>query len=269
VGTVRGTSMPLMDHIREFRNRFLKSLLFIGLLSIVGWIYYQQIITELVRPFCDLNLQSQTGKNYCGDLYINGLIGPFNLHIKVAFISGMILSAPFWLYQIWAFITPALHKHEKRIAVFFVSTATPLFVLGSYCAYLLLPHAVNVLLGFTPSDLGNLIRFDDYLDFVLRLILLFGIAFVLPVFLLLLNLIGLISGSSILKPWRFAIFIIFLFTAAFTPTPDPVTMTLLAIPICILYFISGATAVLIDKKRGKIDPQFAVGVTPIDKPETI
>jgi sec-independent protein translocase protein TatC len=181
----------------------------------------------------------------------------------------MILSAPFWLYQIWAFITPALHKREKRIAVFFVSTATPLFVLGSYCAYLLLPHAVNVLLGFTPSDLGNLIRFDDYLDFVLRLILLFGIAFVLPVFLLLLNLIGLISGSSILKPWRFAIFIIFLFTAAFTPTPDPVTMTLLAIPICILYFISGATAVLIDKRRGKINPQFAVGVTPIDKPETI
>ena len=125
------------------------------------------------------------------------------------------------------------------------------------------------MLGFTPSDLGNLIRFDDYLDFVLRLILLFGIAFVLPVFLLLLNLIGLITGSSILKPWRFAIFIIFLFTAAFTPTPDPVTMTLLAIPICILYLLSGVIALLVDKKRRKrnSDPIDTVGG--IDKPEKI
>ena len=266
---VRGNSMPLMDHIREFRNRFLKSILFIGLFSIIGWIYYQQIITELVKPFCDLNLQSESGKNYCGDLYINGLTGPFNLHIKVAFISGVILSAPFWLYQIWSFITPALHKRERRIAIFFVSTATPLFLLGSFCAYLLLPHAVNVLLGFTPSDLGNLIKFDDYLDFVLRLILLFGIAFVLPVFLLLLNLIGLISGASILKPWRFAIFIIFLFTAAFTPTPDPVTMTLLAIPISILYFLSGAIALLVDKKRRKRNSVPIDTVSEIDKPEKI
>lgn len=266
---VRGNSMPLIDHIREFRNRFLKSVFFIALFAVVGWIFYQQIITELVKPFCDLNLQSETGKNYCGDLYINGLIGPFNLHIKVAFLSGIILSAPLWLYQIWSFITPALHKREKRIAIFFVATATPLFLLGGFCAFLLLPHAVNVLLGFTPSDLGNLIRFDDYLDFVLRLILLFGIAFVLPVILLLLNLIGLISGKSILKPWRFAIFIIFLFTAAFTPTPDPITMTLLAVPICILYFLSGAIALLVDRKRNKKNSDPIDRVSEIDKPEKL
>ena len=268
MGVVRGHSMPLIDHIREFRNRFLKSLLVISLFSILGWIYYEKIISELTRPFCDLGIESSTTRNYCGDLYINGLIGPFNLHIKVALISGVILSAPIWLYQIWAFITPALHKREKRIAVFFVSASTPLFIVGSFCAYLLLPHAVNVLLGFTPNDLGNLIRFDDYLDFVLRLILLFGIAFVLPVFLLLLNLIGLLSGAAILKPWRFAIFAIFLFTAAFTPTPDPVTMTLLAIPICLLYFLSGAIALFIDKKR-KRQSNSIDQVSEISKPESI
>lgn len=265
----RGNSMPLIEHIREFRNRFLKSLLAISLFSVIGWLYYQKIITQLVKPFCDLNSVAEVGKSYCGDLYINGLIGPFNLHIKVAFISGAILSAPIWLYQIWAFITPALHKREKRIAIFFVSTASPLFMAGSFCAYLLLPHAVHVLLGFTPKDLGNLIRFDDYLDFVLRLILLFGIAFVLPVFLLLLNLIGLISGSTILKPWRFAIFIIFLFTAAFTPTPDPITMTILAVPICILYFASGLIALLVDRRRRKRIPYLTDSVSEIDKPETI
>lgn len=269
MGTVRGNSMPLIEHIREFRNRFLKSLSAITAFAVIGWLYYEKIVTQLVKPFCDLNSVEKIGKSYCGDLYINGLIGPFNLHIKVAFISGAIMSAPFWLYQIWAFITPALHKREKRIAIFFVSTASPLFMVGSYCAYLLLPHAVHVLLGFTPSDLGNLIRFDDYLDFVLRLILLFGIAFVLPIFLLLLNLIGLISGSTILRPWRFTIFLIFFFTAAVTPTPDPITMTILAVPICFLYFASGLIALLVDRSRKKKVSDFTDSATEIDKPENI
>lgn len=269
MGKSRARSMPLIEHVREFRNRFLKSLLAISVLSIVGWIFYQQIITELVKPFCDLDVTKQGSENHCGDLYINGLIGPFNLHIKVAFITGIILSAPFWLFQIWAFFTPALHKREKRIAIFFVLCATPLFSIGSLCAYLLLPHAVEVLLGFTPNDLGNLVRFDEYLDFVMRLILLFGIAFVLPLFLLLLNLIGLISGKSILKPWRFAVFLVFLFTAAFTPTPDPITMTVLAIPICLLYFIAGTTALLLDRRKGKKDliPDDSASI--IETPENI
>ena len=265
----RGRSMPLIDHVREFRNRFLKSLLAITVLAVVGWVFYEEIITELVRPFCDLGITGQKSENHCGDLYINGLIGPFNLHIKVAFISGVILSAPIWLYQIWAFFTPALHKREKRIAIFFVICATPLFIVGSLCAYLLLPHAVDVLLGFTPNDLGNLVRFDEYLDFVMRLILLFGIAFVLPLFLLLLNLLGLVSGKSILKPWRFAVFLVFLFTAAFTPTPDPITMTVLAIPICLLYFLSGAVAILLDKRRNKNKEISDDSASVISKPESI
>jgi len=269
MGKARGRSMPLIDHVREFRNRFLKSLLTIGVFSVVGWIFYEEIITELVRPFCDLDVTGKNKANHCGDLYINGLIGPFNLHIKVAFISGVVLSAPVWLYQIWAFFTPALHRREKKIAIFFVTCATPLFMVGSFCAYLLLPHAVEVLLGFTPNDLGNLVRFDEYLDFVMRLILLFGIAFVLPLFLLLLNLIGLISGKSILKPWRFAVFLIFLFTAAFTPTPDPITMTVLAIPICLLYFISGAAALLLDRSKYKKDEIPDDAASKIAKPESI
>jgi sec-independent protein translocase protein TatC len=146
--------------------------------------------------------------------------------------------------------------------------ATPLFATGSALAYLILPHAVDVLLGFTPDNLGNLVRFDEYLDFVLRLILIFGIAFVLPLFLVALNLLGLISGKSILKPWRSAVFLCFVFTATFTPTPDPVTMTLLAIPLCLIYFFSGFFAVLIDRRRSKkLNSSFEP--SPIDKPESI
>ncbi|CAB4608914.1 MAG: twin-arginine translocase subunit TatC [Actinobacteria bacterium] len=269
MGKIRGGAMPLMDHVREFRNRFLKSLFAIAILSVIGWIFYDEIIQELTKPFCDLKAATSNELNHCGDLYINGLIGPFNLHLKIAFITGLILAAPFWLYQFWAFITPALHKREKRLAIVFVLVATPLFLSGSFTAYILLPHAVNVLLGFTPNDLGNLIRFDEYLDFVMRLILLFGIAFVLPLVLLLLNVVGVLSGKSILKPWRIAVFLIFLFTAAFTPTPDPITMTLLAIPLCILYFTAGLIAILLDKKRKKGANEDDLGTSSIDDVESI
>ena len=129
--------------------------------------------------------------------------------------------------------------------------SVPLFAVGSTLAYLLLPHAVEVLLGFTPNNLNNLVRFDDYLDFVLRLILLFGMAFTFPVFLVALNFLGVLSGKSILKPWRIVIFLIFTFTAAFTPTPDPITMTLLAIPMCLLYLLSGSIGLLVDRRRNK------------------
>ncbi|MTA48529.1 MAG: twin-arginine translocase subunit TatC, partial [Actinobacteria bacterium] len=230
-------------------------------------IFYEPVIKQLASPFCSLGESSS--ENYCGDLYVNGLIGPFTLQLKVAFITGILISAPIWLYQIWSFITPALHKRERRFAIFFVGVATPLFTLGATCAYLILPHAVKILLGFTPSDLGNLIRFDEYLDFVLRLILLFGIAFVLPLFLLSLNILGLVSGRSLLKPWRLAVFLIFLFTAAFTPTPDPITMTVLAIPLCILYFTAGIIALLIDRKRSKRSVNQSLNATAIDPAEPI
>jgi sec-independent protein translocase protein TatC len=264
---MRNGAMPLLDHLREFRNRFLKSLLAIFLASIAGWFLYEPIIEKLTEPFCDLNAGAE--QNYCGDLYINGLIGPFNLHLKVAFIAGIIFAAPIWLYQIWSFITPALHKRERRLSIGFVSVATPLFSLGAFLAYLVLPHAVKILLGFTPSDLGNLIRLDEYLDFVMRLILLFGIAFVLPLFLLALNILGLVSGRSLLKPWRLAVFSIFLFTAAFTPTPDPITMTLLAIPLCILYFAAGTIAIVFDKRKSKRVKSESSSVQPIDPAKPI
>jgi sec-independent protein translocase protein TatC len=268
VSKQRGGKMPLLDHFREFRSRLIKAFLGIFIAAVVGWVFYQSIIRLLTLPFCDLEINSDTSNAECGDLYVNGILGPFNLRVKISLLTGVILSAPIWIYQLWSFITPALHKKERRIAIMFSMIATPLFATGSALAYLILPHAVDVLLGFTPDNLGNLVRFDEYLDFVLRLILIFGIAFVLPLFLVALNLLGLISGKSILKPWRSAVFLCFVFTATFTPTPDPVTMTLLAIPLCLIYFFSGFFAVLIDRRRSKkLNSSFEP--SPIDKPESI
>lgn len=243
--------MPLFEHLRELRRRVVRSSIVIVLASGIGWIFYNQIIATLARPVCDLSQAQATQSTHCGSLYINGVLGPLNLQIKVALLTGLIISAPIWLYQMWAFISPGLHRREKRYSVLFIACATPFFALGATLGYLILPVAIKVLLGFTPHSLTNLVRFDDYLDFVLRVILLFGLAFELPVFLVALNLIGFISGKAILRPWRIWVFGITLFTAAFTPTGDPLTMALLAVPLCMFYFLAGGIALLVDRRRDK------------------
>ena len=244
----RGT-MPLLDHLRELRKRVIRAAFFIVIFAVVGWINYNSIITTLAAPVCDLKAAQESGSANCGALYISGVLGPLNLQLKVSFLTGIILSAPFWLYQIWAFIAPALHRKEKRNSVLFIVAATPFFAIGATLAFIVLPLAIEVLFGFTPESLNNLIKFDDYLDFVLRLILIFGIAFELPVFLVSLNLVGVLSGKSILKPWRFAIFAITFFVAAFFPTADPLSMAALALPLIVLYFGAGGIALLVDKRR--------------------
>jgi sec-independent protein translocase protein TatC len=144
-----------------------------------------------------------------------------------------------------------LHRREKRNSIFFIIAATPFFAAGAYLGYTILPIAIRVLFGFTPEALNNLVRFDDYLDFVMRAILLFGLAFELPVFLITFNLIGFLSGASILKPWRIWVFSIFLFVAGFTPSADPLSMLALALPLIALYLFSGFFAVLNDRRRAK------------------
>lgn len=249
--------MPLLEHVREFRKRIIRAALFIIVFSAIGWIYYNQIITTLAAPVCDLKAAQDSGSKQCGALYISGVLGPLNLQIKVSILVGVIISAPFWLYQLWAFIAPALHPKEKRNSILFIIAATPFFTLGATLAYYVLPLAIKVLFGFTPSSLSNLVKFDDYLDFVLRLILIFGFAFELPVFLVALNLVGVLTGRSILKPWRLAIFGITFFVAAFSPTADPLSMAALAAPLIVLYFGAGGIALLVDKRRAKKASEFS------------
>jgi sec-independent protein translocase protein TatC len=261
--------MPLLEHLHEFRKRFLRSVIAILVASTAGWFLYDQIITQLAKPVCDLASARATGSDECGSLYINGILGPLNLQIKVAILSGLIVAAPIWLYQLWAFIAPALHRKEKRYSFLFLFAATPFFALGVTIGYLILPIAIKVLFGFTPDALANLVRFDDYLDFVLRIILLFGLAFELPVFLLTFNLIGFLRGSTILKPWRIWVFSITLVAAALTPTSDPITLSFLAGPLIILYFLAGLISLLLDQRRDKrkagIDSaDFDPSASPID-----
>jgi len=248
-----GGRMPLLEHFRELRSRVVKAALAVSLGAVVGWFFYNEIITKLAEPVCDLRAAQESGAASCGALYINGVLGPLNLQIKVAILSGVIITAPLWLYQLWAFIAPALHRKEKRNSIIFFAAATPFFAVGAYLGYTILPIAVRVLFGFTPTSLANLVKFDDYLDFVLRAILLFGIAFELPVFLVTFNAIGFLSGKAILKPWRMWVFGIVLFVAGFTPSADPLSMLALAVPLILLYLMAGVIALLNDRRRARRD----------------
>ena len=244
---VRGT-MPLLEHFRELRTRLFRSSIGIFLCGILGWVFYNQIVETLARPICNLKLKTVGSGSECGTLYINGVLGPLNLKISVAIFVGIILAAPIWIYQLWAFVSPALKKKERRYSALFFFLATPFFAVGVWFAYWILPVAIEQIMGLTPSELGNLIRFDEYLVFVLKLLLVFGIAFELPVFLIALNLMNIVSGRAMLRPWRYVVFGITLFSAIFVPTGDPFTMLLLAVPMWFFYFAAALIGVLHDNK---------------------
>ncbi len=253
MATKKDGRMPLMDHLRELRRRVFKSAVAILIGSILGFYFYTTIIDTLAAPVCDLDSAKVDGAQKCGILTVQGILGPLDLQLKVAALSGIIVTAPFWLYQLWAFIAPALHRKERRYSVAFIAAATPFFAAGATLGYLTLPAAIKFLLKLTPDSLANLVYFDAYLEFVLRIILVFGIAFELPVFLVTFNLMGFLAGKTILKQWRGWVFGIALFVASFSPSGDPLSLLILTIPLIGLYLAAAGIAILNDRRRAKRD----------------
>ena len=145
-----------------------------------GWIFYDTLIRWLAAPICDVPVSDNVGGGTCGPLVINGLLGPFNLQVKVALVAGVFIASPVWLYQLWAFVTPGLHRNERRWTVGFLVTAIPLFFTGAAVCYWILPRATKLLLGFTPDQVGSIVDFNEFLSIVMRLMLVFGLAFEVP-----------------------------------------------------------------------------------------
>ena len=159
------------------------------------------------------------------------------------------MTAPIWLWNFWAFIAPGLKQREKRFAIGFVAAALPLFLAGTALAWTSLPGFVVVLIGFTPEGSTNVINASEYVLFAIRILLIFGLAFVMPVVLVLLNFAGLATGQGILKSWRFAVFLIAVVSALATPVAEPMTMFLMMAPLTALYFIAVGIAIANDKRR--------------------
>ena len=161
----------------------------------------------------------------------------------------MIITSPVWLWNIWAFVAPGLKEKEKRYAIGFMVSALPLFLSGTILAWASLPGFVVALIGFTPEGSTNVINAADYVLFAIRILLIFGIAFVMPVILVLMNFAGLATGRGILKSWRVAVLIIAIVAALATPVAEPMTMLLMMVPLMILYFGAVGIAMLNDKRR--------------------
>ncbi|GMA39582.1 Sec-independent protein translocase protein TatC [Mobilicoccus caccae] len=239
--------MTLGAHLRELRNRIVIAAVTLLVAAVPGWILYEPLIVALSAPM----------KNRGAELNFANLTDPFVVQLQVSLFVALIISSPVWLWQVWAFIVPGLRKNEKRVAVLFITCSVPLFLAGCWLAYLTLDQAVNVLLAFTPSVGDNIIDASFYLKFVMRFILAFGFAFLLPIVQVALNLVGVLSARAMLKGWRWAVLTVFIFAALMTPTPDPYTMLGLALPMCGLYFAACGVSWILDRIRAKRRPEWA------------
>lgn len=242
--------MPLASHLREVRVRLTRSVIAIVLGSVVAAFFYQQLFDLVTDPFYSI-AEEYEAKGFNLTLNFQGIGDPFSYALKICAMAGIFLASPVWMYNLWGFVAPGLHQRERRYGIAFVAASVPLFLGGAVLAYFFLPKGFDLLIGFNPAPerVANIIGLDNYLSFVLRMFLVFGIAFVLPVFLVALNLAGIVSGRKLLKAWRPVILGGFVFAAVATPSGDPYTMTALAVPMLLLYYIAAGISLLTDRRR--------------------
>ena len=280
-------AMPLMDHLRELRSRIFKALLGIIIGAAVAWAFYEQIFEFIVDPI-ETVADDFEARGYNVELTLTGVTAPFLLQVKISLMAGFILASPVWIYQLWSFVTPGLHKHERRYALLFLFFAVPLFLAGVAMALWIMPKGLSILLGFVPSEsVSSFLSVDGYLSFAIRVMTVFGLGFLLPVVIVGLNFMGMLSADAIRRSWRWSIIGVFLFAAVATPTPDPFTMLMLAVPLLVLILIAFGICLLNDRRKARrstepdydslsddeaspIDGAEGVdGVTPIDRPDPI
>lgn len=241
--------MPLVEHIRELRNRIAVCLVGVVAGGAVGWWLYPKIFDFLVAPYNQAARES--GRTGLVEINYQAITSGFNIHIKVALFVGLVIAAPVWLYEIWAFVVPGLKKTEKRYALGFLGAAIPLFLLGGYLATRVIPVAVGFLIQLTPKNASAIQDVDNVISFATKMILGFGIMFVLPVLLVGLNFLGILPARTMAKGWRVAVLLIFVLSAIASPSPDPGSMLLLALPVVVLFLLAMGIAFLNDKRRAR------------------
>ena len=240
--------MALADHLRELRARLLLVTLALVLGIVVAWFFYDELFRLLLDPYEDAR-KRLAEKDIQSEGVVNGVATSLLLRLKISALAAVVVTSPFWLFQIWGFIVPGLHAHEKKWTKLFAVVAGPLFVAGVATAYYVLPKGMEVLIGFTPGNLTSLVDFGDYFRFLTRMMLVFGIAFEIPLFVVMLNLAGVVSGRTLAayRPW--IVVGTFIFAAVATPSTDPFSMIMLAIPMSLLFLVSEGIARLVDRRR--------------------
>ena len=248
-------TMTLVAHLTELRNRIAKSLLALLVATAVSFWWYEHGLGEFIRaPYCNLPADLRYGDSDTGcGLLITDVFGGVFIRLKVAFLAGTVLSAPFWLYQLWAFITPGLKRNEKRYGIAFVTVSSLLFAGGAVLAYISLSAGLELLLSLAGDGVVIALTAPDYIGFMLSLLVAFGVSFELPLIAIALNLVGVLSHEVLAKSRRWIFFLTVVFAAFVTPTQDPFTMLLMAGPMILLFELAIQVARFVDKRRAKRD----------------
>jgi len=241
--------MSLADHLREFRKRLLIAAAALVVGMIVSFILTDSIILAMTEPI--RVVAEERGEVGEVTLMFATVTSAVDLRIRISFAVGLLISAPVWLWQIWAFLMPGLTRKEVKYTFGFVASAVPLFFAGAFFGWLILPHLVELMAGFTPVGASNFYDAKYYYDFVFKLLLVVGVSFVTPVFLVALNLAGVMTGKEIMKGWRVAIVIATVFAGAATPAADIVSMLVLAVILTVLFFAAAGLSMLFDRRRRK------------------
>lgn len=240
---------PLVEHLRELRLRLIRSLVGIGIGVLLCYAYSEVLMEVLRRPI--LPYLPEQG------LIFTAPIDKFMAHIKVAVFGGIVLSCPWWLWQLWSFVAPALHTKEKRIASAFVGSGVGLFLAGVlFCYYLILPSAFEFLMTFGGTVDKPMIAISSYLSFVITMSLIFGLCFELPLVLVVLGILGIVSADFLAKKRRLSIVVLALASAILTPTPDAFSMILMLVPLLVLYEISILAVRFLAKPKSNLDSEY-------------
>jgi sec-independent protein translocase protein TatC len=247
-------NMTLTQHLGELRYRLIICVASFLFTTIIAVIFYEPILHFLIHPLCEANrtgagtklhdVASSTGATLnakganCANLYVTSPLDGLSLRVKVAVFGGLTFASPVILFQLWRFITPGLQAREKKYAVPFATAAFVLFLMGAATAYITLSHALNFLRAVGGPDLQQIYDPIPYLGLVLALMALFGITFQFPVILVSLELARVVTPARLLRSWRWAVILITVVAAVFTPSSDPFSMLALAVPLVVFYFIS-------------------------------
>ena len=233
--------MPLSAHLREARTRSLRAVAALLVGVVVGYVLSDQVMEVVRAPITALAESRDASLNY------DSITGAFDLKLKIALFSGIALSSPIWMYELFAFLAPGLDRREKKYTFGFLAASVPLFAGGCAAGFLLFPHMVELLAGFASTEDSTLLQATYYVDFILKIVLATGVAFVLPVFLVMLNLLGMLSARAIARSWRIVIVAIVLFSAIVTPAADVLSMFLIAVPMTALFLVALLIAWLHDR----------------------
>jgi len=241
-------NMTLGEHLGELRRRVIICVIALAAGATVAVVAYEPILHFLLRPLCNVDastLHHNTGggsliiaSNGTCNLFVTSPLDGLSLRIKIALFGGLVLASPVILFQVWRFVTPGLKASERRYAIPFVLSAFVLFLLGAATAYVTLPHALGWLKSVGGPNLQAIYDPIPYLGLILLMMTIFGLTFEFPVILVSLELARVVTPARLLRAWRWAVIIIVVVAAVFTPSSDPFSMFALAIPLIAFYFIS-------------------------------